>query len=203
MSSNLSDDDKTDLLLACRYGDLEDVQAFVNQHGASSLSEIWDDNGNSVLHMSSANGHLEVLDYLLPLIPSSLLSAKNNSGSTALHWAALNSQLEVAKKLVQHPGGPGLDLIDIKNNAGHSPLGEAENAGWEEGAKWFVEVMRLEPEGSEQQIDDEATLDMEDGANRDIEVEIEDADGKIAKMTISGNTLNPTATPPTAPSPSS
>jgi ankyrin repeat protein len=58
MSSNLSNDDKADLLLACRYGDLEDVQAFVNQHGASSLSDIRDDNHNSILHMSSANGHL-------------------------------------------------------------------------------------------------------------------------------------------------
>ena len=90
-----------------------------------------------------------------------MLSAQNNSGSTALHWAALNSQLEVAQKLVQYPGGAKLDLIDIKNKAGLSPLGEAENAGWEEGAKWFVEVMNLEPAGSEQ-IDDEATLDAEE-----------------------------------------
>ncbi len=120
-----------------------------------------------------------------------MLSAQNNSGSTALHWAALNSQLEVAQKLVEYPGGAKLDLIDIKNKAGLSPLGEAENAGWEEGAKWFVEVMNLEPAGSEQ-IDDEATLDSEDGSRRDIQVEIEDADGKIAKMTISGNSAKPT-----------
>lgn len=125
----------------------------------------------------------------MPLVPPSLLAVQNNSGSTALHWAALNSQLPVAQKLVQYPGGPGLDLIDIKNKAGHSPLGEAENAGWEEGAKWFVEVMNLDAEGTTEQsaIDDDATLDTEDGNTRDIEVEIEDADGQIAKMTISGS----------------
>lgn len=130
----------------------------------------------------------------MPLVPPALLSAQNNSGSTPLHWAALNSQLEVAQKLVEHPSGPKIDLIDIKNKAGHTPLGEAENAGWEEGAKWFVQVMNLDPVGSEQQIDDEATLETEDGSNRDIEVEIEDADGKIAKMTISGNSGKPITT---------
>jgi uncharacterized protein len=76
-------------------------------------------------------------------VPSSLLSTSNRAGSTALHWAALNSQLAAARRLVEFPGGPGVDLIDIKNAAGRSPLGEAEAAGWDEGAKWMVEVMRL------------------------------------------------------------
>lgn len=124
------------------------------------------------------------MSYLLPLVPPTLLSAQNASGSTPLHWAALNSHLDIAQKLVLFADGPGRDLIDIKNVAGHTPLGEAENAGWEEGAKWFVEVMNLEADGSKEE---DATLDTEDGDNRDIEVEIEDADGQIAKMTISGS----------------
>jgi ankyrin repeat protein len=111
-----------------------------------------------------------------------LLAAQNNSGSTPLHWAALNSHLDIAQKLVQHPSGAGRDLIDIKTKAGLSPLGEAELAGWEEGAKWFVEVMNLDPSGpTEQPEADDATF-----TDRDIAVEIEDADGHIAKMTISG-----------------
>ena len=80
---------------------------------------------------------------LLPIVPSSLLSTTNRAGSTALHWAALNAQLAAARRLVEFPGGPGIDLIDIKNAAGRSPLGEAEAVGWDEGAKWMVEVMRL------------------------------------------------------------
>lgn len=132
----------------------------------------------------------DLLDYLLSLLPPTTISAQNHSGSTPLHWAALNSHLDIAQKLVQHPLGPGRDLIEIKNIAGRSPLGEAELAGWEEGAKWFVQVMNLndeqEPEGLEG--DGDATLDTESGIDRDIEVEIQDADGQIAKMTISGGT---------------
>ena len=128
---------------------------------------------------------------MLPLLPPTILSAQNHSGSTPLHWAALNSHLDIAQKLVQHPLGPGHDLIEIKNVAGRSPLGEAELAGWEEGAKWFVQVMNLnlkqESEGNEGEGD---ALDMESGIDRDIEVEIQDADGQIAKMTISGTSAS-------------
>ena len=57
-------------------------------------------------------------------------------------------------------------------------LGEAENIGWEEGAKWFVEVMNLEDAGKG---DDDVGSATEVA---DIEVEIQDADGQIAKMKI-------------------
>lgn len=89
------------------------------------------------------------------------------------------------QKLVQFPAGPGIDLIDIKNGAGLSPLAEAELAGWEEGARWLVQVMNLdtaETDVGEQGDDGESVVD----PSQDIEVEIEDADGQIAKMTISG-----------------
>jgi uncharacterized protein len=72
------------------------------------------------------------------------LAQGNDAGSTPLHWAALNSHLSCVQKLVLFPDGPGIDLIDIKNVAGHSPLAEAEFAGWDEGAQWLVEKMNLE-----------------------------------------------------------
>lgn len=53
-----TDDDKYELLVSCRYGDLEDVQAFVKKFGASALGEARDENGNTILHMVCANGHL-------------------------------------------------------------------------------------------------------------------------------------------------
>lgn len=76
-------------------------------------------------------------------------------------------------------------LIDTKNAAGRTPLGEAELAGWEEGAKWFVEVMNLDEapratETGEDVGDEDIGVDA-----KDIEVEIEDADGKVAKMSLS------------------
>ncbi len=129
----------------------------------------------------------ELLNYVLPLVPSKLLAEQNESGSTPLHWAALNMQLGVAQKLVQHPQGPGRDLIDIKNKFGRSPLGEAEMAGWDEGAKWFVEVMNLDAEGSQEQPT-ESNADFEDSKTSDIEVEILDADGQVARLTLPDST---------------
>ena len=124
----------------------------------------------------------EILDYVVPLLPPSLLSAQNAAGSTALHWAALNSHLDAAKRLVNAPGGPGAALVDIRNAAGRSPLGEAENAGWEEGAKWMVEIMSLDDNGTKGGEEDDATVDPT--ALRDVEIEIEDADGQVAKMSL-------------------
>lgn len=61
---------------------------------------------------------------------------------------------------------------------GRSPLGEAENLGWEEGAKWFVEVMNLdEVKGEDELQPAEGTVN--------VEVEIQDAEGQVAKMKIS------------------
>lgn len=55
---SISDDVKEDVFLACRYGELEAVQAFVKEHGELSLAEIRDENHNSILHMICANGHI-------------------------------------------------------------------------------------------------------------------------------------------------
>ena len=56
--ASISEDEKEELLLSCRYGDLDDIQAFSTSYGASSLADIRDHNKNTVLHMVSANGHL-------------------------------------------------------------------------------------------------------------------------------------------------
>ncbi|TDL16455.1 cytoplasmic protein [Rickenella mellea] len=172
-------DERDELLLSCRYGELEEVQQFVEKYGKEIVSDIKDENGNTVLHMVSGNGHLEVLNYLLTIVSPSIIGVLNNSRSSPLHWAALNSHLAVAKTLVEFPGGPGVDLIDIKNDAGRTPLGEAEMAGWDEGARWFVEVMKLD-----EKADPEDELRLADSVE-DIEVEIEDANGEIARMSIS------------------
>lgn len=106
-----------------------------------------------------------------------MAAKQNNAGSTPLHWAAVNRHLVIAQKLVQFPGGPGVNLIDIKNMAGKSALAEAEIAEWDEGARWFVQVMNLdeikEDEGEEQVDPSQA-----------VEIEIQDAQGQVAKMRI-------------------
>jgi len=175
-----SEEAKDDFLLSCRYGDLEDIQDFLKNFGPRPLSDLRDDHGNTVLHMVCGNGHTDALEYLLPVVPPALLSAQNSAQSTPLHWAALNQHLLIVQKLVLFSGGPGIDLIDIKNSAGRSPLGEAEMAGWDEGSKWLVEMMKLDTDDVKEGDRDEVI-----DSTQDIEVEIEDADGQVAKMTIS------------------
>jgi uncharacterized protein len=118
----------------------------------------------------------------------SLLSSQNSSGSTPLHWAVLNSHLSIAQMLVGFPGGPGVDLIDIKNSAGLSPLGEAENAGWDEGAKWLVEMMKLDSQSGDGLKEEVGDANEEDQITTggDVDIEIQDADGQVARMRIGG-----------------
>ena len=59
-----TDEEKDEVLLACRYGDLDDIQQFVEKFGAAPLNDIRDGSGNSVLHMVCANGHTGV--HVLP-----------------------------------------------------------------------------------------------------------------------------------------
>lgn len=77
---------------------------------------------------------------------------------------------------------------------GRSVLGVAEEAGWEEGARWMVSVMRLGEETGE----GACGLPKEGGSGEDekfeggeVEVEIEDADGGIARMSLGPNGTKP------------
>lgn len=99
----------------------------------------------------------------------------------------MNSHLPVVQRLVQFPNGPGKDLIDIKNASGRTPLGEAENVGWDEGAKWLVQVMNLDDGDKEEKQADEGV----EVGPEDIEVEIQDAEGKVARMKISPQGSDP------------
>jgi uncharacterized protein len=114
---------------------------------------------------------------LLDTLPADLARAQNAAGSTALHWAALNKHLAAAQALVARAGA---SLIDVRNATGRSPLGEAENVGWEDGARWLVGAMDLgvEAGGKEEEEEGDAS------AINDVEVEITDAEGGVARMTL-------------------
>ncbi|KAF8663651.1 hypothetical protein AX16_000893 [Volvariella volvacea WC 439] len=195
MSQLPTEEDREELLLSCRYGDLGDVQSYIQKFGPESLATIKDENENTILHMIAANGHTDLLTYLTPHLPPSLLSAQNSSGSTALHWAALNSHLPILKSIIEFPGGPGADLLEIKNAAGRSPIAEAELIGWDEGARWLVGVMKLDEddgagkvqEGSED-VGDER--DGDEALRGDVDIEIQDADGGVARLSIKEDAAN-------------
>jgi hypothetical protein len=73
--------------------------------------------------MAAANGHTEVVEFILKHTGNdkSIVNAQNESGNTALHWAALNGHLDVVKVLCEAHGDPF-----IKNAAGHDVFYEAE-----------------------------------------------------------------------------
>ncbi|KAH8916871.1 ankyrin [Atractiella rhizophila] len=117
-----STEDLDELLLSCRYGDLEDIKSFVSKFGVEYLSSAKDERENTCLHYASANGHEDVVEYLLQHLPPSSLSLPNNSSSTPLHWAALNGQLPILRLLC-----PRLtqEELNLKNSRGRTAMGEA------------------------------------------------------------------------------
>ena len=61
--------------------------------------------------MSCANGHLNIVKYLIEELKCDI-NAKNNSKSTPLHWASLNGKKDVVLYLLDK----GADFEAINNN---------------------------------------------------------------------------------------
>ena len=57
---------------------------------------IKDFRGNTALHMACANGHIEMVKYLINTLHVDI-NIKNSSNNTPLGWAALNGQKEIVK----------------------------------------------------------------------------------------------------------
>ncbi|KAL5512464.1 hypothetical protein ACEPAG_3117 [Sanghuangporus baumii] len=203
-SQSPSPDEIEELLLDCRYGDLDCVCGFVERFGAEALMEARDERGNTALHMCVANGHQEILAYLLSLshLPISFLTSANDAGNTALHWACLNGHLECVKRLVTYKPDPnrveesavlGPALVLVRNHAGQTPLSEAERAGWEEGARWLVSVMDLQAvsetsvEGETSAEDVEGDREADTVTFQDGEKEQEKIEKDLARLDISKN----------------
>jgi len=105
-----------DFLGCARYGEFEDLKKFSE---IASFSEKQDDSGNTALMFASANGHLEIVNFLLE-ISRAAVNFKNSSGNTALHWAALTGQTAVVACLL----AAGADA-NLPNLAGDRPFEEA------------------------------------------------------------------------------
>ena len=159
-------DELDDLIYFSRTGDLPSLRSTLDTISSThnlALSIILataidiDADGlgsqSCILHWPAANGNLEVLRFLLSLLPSkevaadksapTLVNHKNVNGNTPLHWAALNAHLECVKVLVAAGADAGL-----VNEVGHDALFEAE-LGEKEGSKEVVEWMLKNCEGLE------------------------------------------------------
>lgn len=60
-----------------------------------------DANDSTAVHLAAANGHADVVSFLLTRTRQELINAQNKGGNTALHWAALNGHLATVKVLLE------------------------------------------------------------------------------------------------------
>ncbi|KAK4049058.1 hypothetical protein OIV83_004420 [Microbotryomycetes sp. JL201] len=121
-------DELDELLLCARYGDeqdLSDMRHFTAQYGTRWLADARDDNGNTCLHLAGANGHADIVSFLLQHLTEDALTTTNNAQSTPLHWIALNFHLNVLQLVC--PKLPP-SAFEIKNLKGKTALQEAEEA---------------------------------------------------------------------------
>lgn len=76
-------------------GNLEAIQAAIKE-GVNINCRTTE--GNTVLTLAAANGHLETVTFLAQNYPQ-LINQVDNNGFNALHFAALNGQLETVRFL--------------------------------------------------------------------------------------------------------
>ncbi|CAG8476885.1 7770_t:CDS:2 [Paraglomus occultum] len=126
-------------VIACaRFGELDELKSYIDQYSADYLVEK-DEYGNTALHMASANGHLEIVEYIIQTLggsASEIINAQNDSGNTALHWSALNGHQTIVEVLITH----GVNA-KIKNTAGRTAISEAQQNGHERTVEYLLSVV--------------------------------------------------------------
>ncbi|KAK9939491.1 hypothetical protein M0R45_016186 [Rubus argutus] len=113
-AETMSLDKVEDLLEAARFDDIQEIMSL-----ASTVSlDSKDSQGRTALHMASANGHLDIVEYLV--CRGVDLNAPNEEMNTPLHWACLNGHVEVVKKLIFAGAN-----VSVLNSYEKSPIDEA------------------------------------------------------------------------------
>ncbi|KAL3502194.1 hypothetical protein ACH5RR_036643 [Cinchona calisaya] len=114
-----SSDDIEALLEAARYDDIDDLTSLASV-GISLDSK--DPQGRTALHMASANGHLNIVEYLVQHGVD--VNAVNTEHNTPLHWACLNGHIEVVKYLILTGAS-----VSVLNSHERTPVDEAVGRG--------------------------------------------------------------------------
>ncbi|KAK9234393.1 ankyrin repeat-containing domain protein [Lipomyces kononenkoae] len=137
MPRQLTEEQIDDLIYSARVDDLHTLKSIVerlskdlSQSETDILLQAIDPYSKSTpLHMSCANGHLEIVEYILSKFPSSpsatnpsIVTLQNDSGNTPLHWACLNGHQKIIERLCDSGADPF-----VKNLAGQDCFFQAEN----------------------------------------------------------------------------
>ncbi|KAL4203682.1 hypothetical protein AMTRI_Chr01g105130 [Amborella trichopoda] len=105
--------------MAARYNDIDDI---INLASEGVSLDLKDSQGRTALHMAAANGHLEVVDYLIR--NGADPNASNMENNTPLHYACLNGHTQVVTKLTL----AGANVAAL-NSHEKSPVDEALSRG--------------------------------------------------------------------------
>lgn len=170
-----------------REGDLETLQAIFEEIGHAEILNIKDAVTLSTpIHMAAGNGHADVLEFLLSLVPPEkarqLASGVNDTGNTPLHWASYNGHTQVVEILCEkYDADPFL-----KNSLGHDSIYEAENSSRSEAANWFLNKYAVEDDVKVEEKDGNTKITYTPGS------ESREADdlANAAKQEIDGESLS-------------
>lgn len=160
----LTQEEMDAVIYDAREGDLANLKEIFDEISPSLLLKIKDDNTlSTTIHMAAANGHVDVLDYLLSIISKedakTLVNQPNESGNTPLHWAAFNGHLDVLKLLTEKYEGD----VFLKNQAGRDVMFEAENNDKEEIEQWFLKKYSVEDDFKIEEGEEESKITYKPG----------------------------------------
>lgn len=154
----LTEDQIDDLLLSARYGDLDDLRTALTDLSTARATTPFivlhttldPESKNTPLHYAAANGHNDVVTYLLSLLPtastasSAAQSATTEASSTdAVTASALTQQPPPSSSTSQPPTAPhtsAAPLLNARNSAGNTPLHWAALNGHLEIVKALVQA---------------------------------------------------------------
>ena len=97
---------------SCKEGNLDRLKLLVEASKDKNPRNPNSNQNDTLLHQAARNGHLDIIEFLVPLLDE--INPKDKSGLTPLHYAAANDHVEVVKYFCKQ--------LDDKN-----PI---TNAGW-------------------------------------------------------------------------
>lgn len=182
--ATMTEEEVDEILYCSRAGEVEDleesIQKCLKENNLDDiLKHIQESNEakNSPLHYAAANGHQQIVSFLVEKSSLKSILAQNDAGNTPLHWAAFNGHLEIVKELIERiealaPKSTISDdkdeaklteeerdaiaekearqrsIWDVVNHAGRGPMSEAQMNNKEAIVDFMLQRMITAPTGA-------------------------------------------------------